>query len=145
MRSQGFDFEEQVQETFWNTIGDAGTAQPLVLLAAVLERARPGDLLLVAGYGDGGDAAIFRATDNISSYQAVRSVYSQIEVKRTIESYGKYARFRKLIRKDYSTEDQSTPVVLVRDQTDFTVVRGEMSRLPGCTVSGSSDLYRVWT
>lgn len=132
LRSQGFDFEEQVQETFWNTIGDAGTAQPLVLLAAVLERARPGDLLLVAGYGDGGDAAIFRATDNISSYQAVRSVYSQIEVKRTIESYGKYARFRKLIRKDYSTEDQSTPVVLVRDQKQILPLYG--GKCPACGV-----------
>ena len=58
LRGLGLDVKTQVQDTFWNTVGDAGTAQPLVLLAAVLERAKPGDLILVAGYGDGGDAEI---------------------------------------------------------------------------------------
>jgi 3-hydroxy-3-methylglutaryl CoA synthase len=119
LRGLGLDVNSQVQDTFWNTIGDSGTAQPLVLLAAVLERSKPGDLILVAGYGDGGDAAIFRVTDTIAEYQLVRSVYSQIEVKRTMSSYGKYARFRKLMKKDYSTEDQSTPVVLLRDKNEI--------------------------
>jgi 3-hydroxy-3-methylglutaryl CoA synthase len=130
LRGLGLDAKSQVQDTFWNTIGDAGTAQPLVLLAAVLERAKPGDLILVAGYGDGGDAAIFRVTDAIAGFRAVRSVYSQIEVKRTLSSYGKYARFRKLMRKDYSTTDISTPVVLLRDQKEILPLHG--GKCPQC-------------
>ncbi len=129
-RGLGLDVNSQVQDTFWNTIGDSGTAQPLVLLAAVLERSKPGDLILVAGYGDGGDAAIFRVTDAIAEYQLVRSVYSQIEVKRTMSSYGKYARFRKLMKKDYSTEDQSTPVVLLRDKNEILPLHG--GKCPSC-------------
>src|SRR5499426_2597194 len=119
LRGLGLDAKSQVQDTFWNTVGDAGTAQPLVLLAAVLERAKPGDLILVVGYGDGGDAVIFRVTDDIAGFKAMRSVFSQIEVKRTMSSYGKYARFRKLMRKDYTTTDMSTPVVLLRDQKEI--------------------------
>src|SRR5262249_56305184 len=94
LRGLGLDVKSQVQDTFWNTVGDAGTAQPLVLLAAVLERAKPGDLILLVGYGDGGDAAVFRVTAAIAGFKAVRSVYSQIEVKRTLPSYGTYARLR---------------------------------------------------
>lgn len=130
LRGLGLDVKSQVQDTFWNTIGDSGTAQPLVLLAAVLERSKAGDLILVAGYGDGGDAAIFRVTDAIADYQLVRSVYSQVEVKRTMSSYGKYARFRKLMKKDYSTEDQSTPVVLLRDKNEILPLHG--GKCPSC-------------
>jgi 3-hydroxy-3-methylglutaryl CoA synthase len=130
LRGLGLDVKSQVQETFWSTIGDAGTAQPLLLLAAVLERAKSGDLILVAGYGDGGDAAVFRVTDAITDFRVVRSIYSQIEVKRTLPSYGKYARFRKLIRKEYTTTDTSTPVVLLRDQKEILPLHG--GKCPQC-------------
>ncbi|HXG19444.1 MAG TPA: OB-fold domain-containing protein, partial [Methylomirabilota bacterium] len=130
LRGVGLDAKSQVQDTFWNTVGDAGTAQPLVLLAAVLERSKPGDLILVVGYGDGGDAAIFRATEAMASFRVVRSVFSQIEVKRTMPSYGKYARFRKLMRKDYTTTDMSTPVVLLRDQKEILPLHG--GKCPKC-------------
>lgn len=130
LRGLGLDAKSQVQDTFWNTVGDAGTAQPLVLLAAVLERAKPGDLILVVGYGDGGDAAVFRVTDAIAGFKAARSIFSQIEVKRTLSSYGKYARFRKLMRKDYSTTDVSTPVVLLRDQNEILPLHG--GKCPKC-------------
>ncbi len=142
LRGLGFDMKSQVQETFWNTVGDAGTAQPLVLLAAVLERAQPGNLILVAGYGDGGDAALFRVTDEIADFQVARSVYSQIEVKRTLQSYGKYARFRKLIRKDYTTEDESTPVVLLRDQKQILPLYG--GKCPACGVV-QFPIHRICT
>jgi hydroxymethylglutaryl-CoA synthase len=130
LRGLGLDIKSQVQDTFWNTVGDAGTAQPLVLLGAVLERAKPGDLVLMVGYGDGGDAAVFRVTEAIAGFKAVRSVYSQIEVKRTLPSYGKYARFRKLMRKDYTTTDISTPVVLLRDQKEILPLHG--GKCPQC-------------
>jgi hydroxymethylglutaryl-CoA synthase len=133
LKGLGLDAKSQVQDTFWNTIGDAGTAQPLVLLAAVLERAKPGDLILTVGYGDGGDAAIFRVTDAIAGFRPVRSVYSQIEIKRTLPSYGKYARFRKLMKKDYTTTDVSTPVVLLRDQKEILPLHG--GKCPKCNTT----------
>lgn len=40
--------------------GDTGTAHPLLMLAGVLERASVGDVVLVAGFGQGCDALLFR-------------------------------------------------------------------------------------
>src|SRR5581483_11117916 len=61
-KALGLDPKTQLQDGFWTTLGDTGTAQPLLMLAAALERAKAGDLLLVVGYGDGADALVLRAT-----------------------------------------------------------------------------------
>ena len=47
--------------------GDTGTAHPLLLLSGCLGRAAPGELILVTGFGQGCDAVVLRATDNIRS------------------------------------------------------------------------------
>lgn len=129
-KATGLDAKKQVQDTLWTVLGDTGTAQPLLLLAGALERAKPGDLILLASYGDGGDALVFRATDAISSYRTARSLFSQIEVKRLLPSYGKYARFRKLMRTDTTHSDVSTPVVLYRDQKTLLPLYG--GKCPKC-------------
>jgi len=115
-KAVGLDPKQQVPDTLWTVLGDTGTAQPLLLLAGALERAKPGDVILLASYGDGADALVFRVTEAITGYRTAHSVFSQIEVKRLLPSYGKYARFRKLIRTEPAAADVSTPVVLYRDQ-----------------------------
>jgi len=99
-------------------------------LTAALERAKPGDTILLASYGDGGDAFVFRVTDAITQYHTARSIFSQIEVKRLLPSYGKYARFRKLIRKESQPTEVSTPVVLFRDQKSILPLYG--GKCPKC-------------
>jgi 3-hydroxy-3-methylglutaryl CoA synthase len=124
------DPKQQVQDTLWTLLGDVGTAQPLLLLAAALERAKPGELILLVGYGDGADAFLLRATDAIASYRTACSVFSQIERKRLLASYGKYARFRGLFKKDGGSDDLSTPVVLFRDRRMVLSLCG--GRCPEC-------------
>jgi 3-hydroxy-3-methylglutaryl CoA synthase len=53
---------DKVADSLAAQLGDAGTAQPLILLAHALETAKAGDLLLVVGFGQGCDVLIFRAT-----------------------------------------------------------------------------------
>jgi len=129
-KAAGLDAKKQVHDTLWTMLGDVGTAQPLLLLAAALERAKSGDTILLASYGDGADALLFRVTDAIAQYRTARSLFSQIEVKRLLPSYGKYARFRKLIRKETASADVSTPVVLFRDQKAILPLYG--GRCPKC-------------
>lgn len=58
---------DRVADTLGESLGDAGCAQPLILLAHALETARPGEILMVVGFGQGCDVLIFRATDRVAS------------------------------------------------------------------------------
>jgi 3-hydroxy-3-methylglutaryl CoA synthase len=127
-KALGLDPRRQLQDGFWTTVGDTGTVQPLLMLAAALERARPGDLVLVAGYGDGADALLLRVTDAPAA--AVAGVHRQIEVKRTLPSYGRYARFRRLVRKEPAPPDVSSAVVVFRDRKELLPLYG--GRCPSC-------------
>src|SRR5207245_671841 len=88
-KALGLDARRQLQDSFWTTVGDTGAAQPLLMLAAALERAKAGDLVLLAGYGDGADALLLRVT--AAAAAAGPTVSQQIEVKRTLPSHGRAA------------------------------------------------------
>ena len=49
-RSLGFDPKTQVQDPLLTTIGNTGTASPMLMLATALEEAKPGDKILLASY-----------------------------------------------------------------------------------------------
>jgi 3-hydroxy-3-methylglutaryl CoA synthase len=53
---------DAVQADLYDQCGDIGVAHPLLLLGAVLERARAGDTIVVAGFGQGCDVMVLRAT-----------------------------------------------------------------------------------
>ena len=92
----GFDLDDQVQDPFFDTIGNTGTAALPMMLAAALDRANPGDLILVANYGDGGDALILKVTENIKDYQANQSIKDILERKVFI-NYERYLNWRDLV------------------------------------------------
>ena len=50
--------------------GETGAAHPLVLFVQALEQAKPGDRILLAGFGQGCDALYFRVTENIKNLPA---------------------------------------------------------------------------
>ena len=127
-RALGLDAKKQLADGLWMTVGDSGAAQPLVMLAAAVERAQAGDLILVCGYGEGADAILLRATGARAAAGA--SVAQQIEVKRTLPSYGRYARFRRLMRKESGAPDQSSPVIAFRDRKELLPLSG--GRCPAC-------------
>lgn len=54
--------------------GYAGSAHAPLMLAAVLERARPGEIVVVVGFGQGCDALVLRATDAIGTFKPGRGV-----------------------------------------------------------------------
>jgi hydroxymethylglutaryl-CoA synthase len=131
-KAVGLDPTRQLHDGFWATLGDTGAAEPLLLLAAALERAQPNDLILLAGYGDGADAVVFRVTEQIAAHRPSRSVFSQIEAKHSLASYGPYARSRRLVRKESTVPDVSTPVALFRDRKELLPLYG--GRCPACAV-----------
>ena len=128
-KALGLDPKRQLADALWTTVGDTGVAQPLVMLAAALEQAKAGELILVCGYGDGADAIVLRATGTPPAVRA--SVAQQIEVKRTLPSYGRYARFKRLMRKDPGLGDVSSPVIAFRDRGELLPLHGGKCRACG--------------
>ena len=83
-----------------NSVGVAGVAQSVLLLAKALETAHPGDLILIVGFGQGCDAVLLRATDALKSYKPANGVASAIEARREETNYNKFLSFNNLIERD---------------------------------------------
>ncbi|MEW6261757.1 MAG: zinc ribbon domain-containing protein [Thermodesulfobacteriota bacterium] len=94
-RELGLDPVGQLQESFLDSLGFCGTAHPLILLAAALEEAGEGEIILVAGYGNGGEAVGFKT--NGSPRSSRRSVRDCVEKKETLTEYLTYLRWRGLL------------------------------------------------
>jgi 3-hydroxy-3-methylglutaryl CoA synthase len=98
-RSLNFDPKTQLQNSFMDVIGNTGTAQPLMLFTAALEGANPGDRLILASYGSGSDAFLFRVTDGIKKLKGRRrGVEAYIARKKVLKDYTTYLKWRKLIK-----------------------------------------------
>ncbi len=82
------------------TVGVAGAAQPLLLLAAALESAKPGELILLTGFGQGCDALLFRATDAIGGFRPARGVSGALAARREERNYAKFLAFNDLVERD---------------------------------------------
>jgi len=90
--------EENVLDNMHEVCGEAGAAHPLVMFVNALEQAKPGDRILLAGFGQGCDALMFVVTDNILSLPARHGIKGCLENKRVIENYPKFLKFRDLIQ-----------------------------------------------
>ena len=92
----GFDMGAQVQDTLFNAIGNTGAAALPMMIVAALEKANPGDLVLVANYGDGGDAFILKVTENIRTLKKDQGMKALLARKIPI-SYERYLNWRNLM------------------------------------------------
>lgn len=91
----------QIQHHLLDTVGNCGTAHPLVLLAAALEDSNPKDNIVVTSWGSGGDALLFRATEKVGDLRDKRKgVKRALASKNMLTNYAKYASFRNVVSVD---------------------------------------------
>jgi uncharacterized OB-fold protein len=90
----------QLADTLEAQVGECGAAHPLVMLARELETAKPGDLLMVAGFGQGATALMFRVTENILKLPARTGISGYLANKKTEEIYTKWLQYNNLIETD---------------------------------------------
>jgi len=88
---------DRLQDNLASTVGDAGAALPLLLLAAALEQAAPAEDILVLSYSSGADALLFRTTDRIADSRPARGVAGHLARRSPLESYEKLLAFRRLL------------------------------------------------
>jgi len=101
VRELGFNPSNQVQDPLFGKIGNAGAAFSPLLLTAALEDARPGDRLLVVGYGDGAEALVLEVTPQIEKLRDRRAVRWHLARRGEMPSYDVYLRFRHLLATEH--------------------------------------------
>jgi 3-hydroxy-3-methylglutaryl CoA synthase/uncharacterized OB-fold protein len=69
---------EAVEDDLSENCGDTGAAHGLMMLAAALEKSKPGERIMVVTFGAGCDVLVFEATDAIASYVPPCPVSGQI-------------------------------------------------------------------
>ena len=81
--------------------GFVGAAQSLLMLANVLDQASPGDVVVVAGFGQGSDVIVLRATDAVVAARPGRTVSDALAAGVTVRSYAQMASFYDEITPDW--------------------------------------------
>ena len=103
----GFDPMKQVQDALMGTLGNTGSASPLLLLTAALEDAGVGDNILLAGYGNGSDAMCLKVQKDLEP-NGRDSIKVQLESKLMIPDYFTYLKWNGLV----DLKDAKMPYVL---------------------------------
>ncbi|HUY64705.1 MAG TPA: OB-fold domain-containing protein [Acidimicrobiales bacterium] len=78
------------------TVGQCGAAHPGLLLAGMLERARPGDLMALVHLADGADVVVLRATEAIATWAPARPLAAQVECGAPL-TYGRFLSWRGML------------------------------------------------
>jgi len=89
-----------VRDNLHLTMGESGTAHPLVMLVATLQEAKPGQNILVLGWGQGADAILFRTTDKLAAYAGPLGVKGFLQRRKEEANYFKFLAFNNLVQRD---------------------------------------------
>jgi hydroxymethylglutaryl-CoA synthase len=96
VQALGLD-KSQVVDPLLGNVGDCGSAQPLMLLVAALETAKPGDTILMAAYGNGAEAFLFKVTEEIKRLKDRRGIKGWLNSKLPLATYEKYLSYRGIL------------------------------------------------
>jgi hydroxymethylglutaryl-CoA synthase len=88
---------DAVVDPLYETLGQTGVAHAGIMLASALERAKAGDLILVAGFGQGCDVLVFEVTDRIGTLAARRGVSGALARRAAEDNYMKFLTFNDML------------------------------------------------
>ena len=109
---------EAVVDNLAAEVGDTGTPQPLLMLALALSKAKPGEKILVVGFGAGCDALLLEATEAIVDYQQQRGPVNFNSNLPVVEHYNKLLAFQDILDLDWG----------IRSETDNRVAMTQLYR-----------------
>ncbi len=131
---RGLGFEEgTLADDLGSSVGACGAAQVPLELVSVLERAAPGERILVAGYGDGADVMVLRVTDAIERWKPRRGVAGHIASSRQVANYAAYIGTKQLMETEAGSRklEYASPPQMWRDRASVLGRYGQRCR--GCS------------
>ncbi len=102
-----------VRDNLHAICGETGAAHPLVMLAAALEEAKAGDIIMVVGFGQGADVLIFKVTAQIGTVAPRLGVKGHLARRKEEANYAKFLAQNEAIpleRGMRSETDKLTPL-----------------------------------
>ena len=117
-----------VRDNLHSGLGETGTAHALVMLVHALEAAKPGETILVVGWGQGCDALLFRATEALANLPARMGIVGSLARRKEETNYNKFLAFNDLIARDLGmraeTDKQTALSTLYRHKEMLTALVG---------------------
>jgi 3-hydroxy-3-methylglutaryl CoA synthase len=89
---------EAVVDGLAEAVGETGVSHGLLMLAKLLETAQPGAVIVVAQFGSGAQAAVFRVTDAVRNFSPSRGVSGWLARGVQERSYTKFLSFKEQLR-----------------------------------------------
>lgn len=132
-KSLGLDPKTQVQDPLYSVVGNTGAASSLMMLVVALDEAKPGDKILLASYGNGGDAFILSVTEDIAKIKDGPKTIDKLARKLPL-SYFNYIGWRNLMTiEGVRLAERTTPSIpaLFRDRKGVFALYGVKCRQCG--------------
>ena len=117
--------KEKLVDNLHDVCGETGTAHPFLMLAKALETAKPGDGIVLVGYGQGGNALYFKVTDEILNLPKRKGYTGNIENRKELDNYAKWLKFRELMKTEMGIRAESP------SQTAMTVLHRKNKMILG--------------
>lgn len=128
---------EQIADSLTTDVGLTGTAHPLLMLINELENAKPGDKILVIGYGEGADALVFQVEPANAKFSPLRKVAEQIKSKCNDITYANYLKWRQKVEMEPPRRPEpgrpSSPFMRRRSRYNFALYGSK------CTACGTAQ------
>lgn len=130
---------EKLVDNLHEVCGETGAAHALVMFVKALEEAKPGDRILLAGFGQGSDALCFQVTEAVKDLPARLGINGSLANKKTTDNYFKFLKFRDLIQPEMGIRAEQPT------QTAMTVLYRKRDMLTGlmggkCTKCGTPQI-----
>ena len=101
---------EAVAGNLTASIGNAGTAQPGILLADVLDRAGPDETVLLVVLADGATALVLRTTEALAAHRQPQPVAAQVAAGSTALDYATFLSWRGFLDREPPRRPDPDPV-----------------------------------
>ncbi|HEX4157972.1 MAG TPA: OB-fold domain-containing protein [Rhizomicrobium sp.] len=123
-------------------VGDTGAAHALLMLAHTLEVAQPGEKILLAQFGQGCDAMLFEATDQLALFEPRGRVSRSLARRKEETNYLKFLAFNGLVELEKGMRaeaDRKTALTVLQRKNDMLLglVGGK------CRICGTAQFPRT--